>query len=127
MRWAGFEDPDLQVEITSDGFVDRVDFAWRGVRALGESDGYEKYRGDTSDDTVNRVIEEKRREDRLRRACRAFGRWDWAARRSPSRRSPSASMRMGVPRRPRAARARRTLARDPSSRKPRRVDSSAGR
>ena len=48
------------------------------MRALGESDGYEKYRGETSEDTVDRVIEEKRREDRLRRACSAFGRWDWA-------------------------------------------------
>ena len=48
------------------------------MRALGESDGYEKYRGKDPDDTVRRVVDEKRREDRLRRCCRSFGRWDWA-------------------------------------------------
>ncbi|GAA1944156.1 hypothetical protein GCM10009776_02370 [Microbacterium deminutum] len=79
MLWAGFEEPELQVEIVSEGCRDRVDFGWRTVRALGESDGYEKYRGESADDTVARVIDEKRREDRLRRECRAFGRWDWSA------------------------------------------------
>ena len=79
MLWAGFDDPELQVEIASEGFNDRVDFGWPAVRVLGESDGYEKYRGEDPDDTVRRVVEEKRREDRLRRGCRAFGRWDWAA------------------------------------------------
>lgn len=74
--WSGFEPPELQVIFRSDGFADRVDFAWRSVRAIGESDGYGKYLGETPEETVRKVMEEKRRENRLRRLCRAFGRWD---------------------------------------------------
>lgn len=79
MRWVGFEDPDLQVIVVSEGFRDRVDFGWPRVLALGESDGYEKYRGESAEESVKRIIEEKRREERLRRRCRAFDRWDMAA------------------------------------------------
>jgi hypothetical protein len=77
--WSGFERPETQQEFVTDGITDRADFWWPSVRAIAESDGYGKYLGDSSDDTVERVIAEKRREDRLRRRCDAFGRWDWVA------------------------------------------------
>jgi hypothetical protein len=77
--WSGFEVPELQVVIRSEGYEDRVDFAWRSVRALAESDGYGKYLGETPEETVERVIAEKRREDRLRRHCSSFQRWDMKA------------------------------------------------
>ena len=77
--WSGFEPPDLQRVFVSEGFTDRVDFWWESVRAIGESDGYAKYVGATPEETVQRVVAEKRREDRLRRQCHEFGRWDWAA------------------------------------------------
>lgn len=76
--WSGFEPPDLQREFRTGPFTDRVDFTWLSVRALGESDGYEKYRADDSSTVVQRLMDEKRREDRLRRKCRAFTRWEWA-------------------------------------------------
>lgn len=76
--WSGFEPPDLQVRIACEGHADRVDFLWPSVRAIGESDGYGKYRADTVERTVERMVAEKRREDRLRRWSRSFGRWDWA-------------------------------------------------
>ncbi|MBD8023780.1 hypothetical protein [Microbacterium gallinarum] len=77
--WSGFETPELQVEFRSPGFVDRVDLFWVGADAIAESDGYEKYLAQTPEQTAERVIAEKRREDRLRRQCTAFGRWDMAA------------------------------------------------
>lgn len=77
--WSGFEAPDLQMEFFTEGYHDRVDFGWRSVRALGESDGYEKYRAETNAAAVQQIMDEKRREDRLRRQCRGFARWDWAA------------------------------------------------
>ena len=79
MIWSGFETPELQVEFRSPGFVDRVDLFWVGADAIAESDGYEKYLAQTPEQTAERVIAEKRREDRLRRQCTAFGRWDMAA------------------------------------------------
>lgn len=77
--WSGFEPPELQREFHAEGFTDRPDYAWQSVRAIAESDGYEKYRAETGEETVRRVIREKKREDRLRRQCDAFGRWDMAA------------------------------------------------
>ncbi|WP_214468423.1 hypothetical protein [Microbacterium flavescens] len=77
--WSGFEPPELQVEFRSPGFVDRVDFFWLRAAAIGESDGYDKYVGRTPERTTRRMIEEKKREDRLRRQCTSFGRWDMAA------------------------------------------------
>lgn len=74
--WSGFEAPDLQVVFRTGGHTDRVDFAWRSVRAIGESDGYDKYDAGTSSESVQRLIAEKRREDRLRRLCDGFARWD---------------------------------------------------
>jgi hypothetical protein len=95
--WSGFESPDLQVVFRSEGFVDRVDYWWKGVGAMAESDGYAKYRAETPEQTTLLMISEKRREDRLRRQCRAFGRWDMAAALAiePVRRE---LIRLGVPR-----------------------------
>ena len=76
MLWAGFETPELQRVFRSEGHEDRVDFAWPSVRAIGESDGYGKYVTETAEEAVRRVIEEKKREERLRRQCAAFDRWD---------------------------------------------------
>ncbi len=72
IEWLGFPDPELQRTFHLDGFEDRVDFFWPGSRAIGESDGYAKYSGRAD------LIAEKRREDRLRRHCGGFARWDWA-------------------------------------------------
>ena len=79
IEWLGFEQPELQVELRNEGHLDRVDFAWLRVRVLGESDGYGKYFAADPDETRTRLIDEKRREDRLRRSARGFARWDWAA------------------------------------------------
>jgi hypothetical protein len=78
IEWLGYEHPELQVEFSAEGFTDRVDFFWRSGRVIGESDGYGKY--DASDVEASRakLIAEKRREDRLRRQVKGFGRWDWA-------------------------------------------------
>ena len=77
--WTGFELPELQVVFRSGVHKDRVDYVWPSVRAIAESDGYGKYVGETQEQTVRRIIAEKKREDRLRRHCRAFGRWDMRA------------------------------------------------
>ena len=74
--WSGFEPPELQVVFRLDGFSDRVDFAWTSVRAIGESDGFGKYVGETREETIRRLREEKRRESRLRRQSSAFDRWE---------------------------------------------------
>lgn len=74
--WLGYEEPELQVVFVAEGARDRVDFFWRRASVIGESDGYGKYAGP---DVVARVVDEKRREDRLRRQVRAFTRWDWNA------------------------------------------------
>ena len=75
----GFERPDLQVVVTTDGREEFADFGWKRHRALGEYDGEEKYRldryrrGGTIDDVVMR---EKNRENRMRRSYPNFARWD---------------------------------------------------
>lgn len=77
--WSGFEPPDLQRVFVTDGITDRTDFWWESAKAIAESDGYGKYVRATAEETLEGVLAEKRREDRLRRHCREFGRWDWAA------------------------------------------------
>ncbi len=78
IEWCGFEPPRIQQEFRFDGFTDRVDFFWEGLRIAGESDGYGKYLADTPQQTVEQVVREKRREDRLRRNLAGFTRWDWS-------------------------------------------------
>lgn len=75
--WLGYERPELQVRHRYEGVEDRVDFQFPSTRAVGESDGYGKYDAEDVEATKRRFIEEKRREDRLRRNGHPFARWDW--------------------------------------------------
>lgn len=75
--WLGYERPELQVRHRYEGVEDRVDFQFPSTRAVGESDGYGKYDAADAEATKRRFIEEKRREDRLRRHGHPFARWDW--------------------------------------------------
>jgi hypothetical protein len=77
IRWLGYADPDLQVEFEYEGCLDRADFYWRGVRTIGESDGYGKYDADNAAKMKQHFVNEKKREDRLRRYEKGFIRWDW--------------------------------------------------
>lgn len=78
IEWCGFERPDLQCEIHFEGVTDRVDFFWRDRGIVGESDGYGKYDGDDVDAVKAHFLNEKKREDRLRRHVDGFTRWDLA-------------------------------------------------
>lgn len=84
IEWLGHEAPELQVEFPHGGGTDRTDFYWRRRRLIGEFDGYEKYRGDDVEATHRRIVDEKRRENRLRSKSAAFARWDWADAHSPA-------------------------------------------
>jgi hypothetical protein len=85
IEWSGFETPDLQTVFHFEGVTDRVDFFWRGCRRAGESDGLGKYRLDTTEQSQEAVIAEKRREDRLRRHLDGFARWEFADTMNPAR------------------------------------------
>ncbi|WP_375387603.1 hypothetical protein [uncultured Amnibacterium sp.] len=77
----GFLRPELQVEIETDGLLEYADFGWEEVQGAGEFDGEVKYRdvryrkGRTA---VDVVIDEKDRENRIRRRRPRFARWVWA-------------------------------------------------
>lgn len=74
---AGFESPDTQVEYVTEGHRDRVDFGFAASGVIGEADGWAKYAlGDPATAAV-RLRDEKRREDRLRRAGFTVARWEW--------------------------------------------------
>jgi hypothetical protein len=77
----GYPPPVLQVPFFDDeGFIGYADFYWPELDAIGEFDGDVKYlgiryrRGRLPEEVV---LEEKRREDRLRAVVRSFARWDW--------------------------------------------------
>lgn len=78
IEWLGYEEPELQVVFASEGFRDRVDFFWRAARVIGESDGYGKYDASSPEKMKAHFVDEKRREDRLRRQVRGFARWEWS-------------------------------------------------
>ena len=82
IHFLGFPPPQLQVPFSDgDGFIGYVDFYWPELDLIGEFDGYVKYREArylNGRSAADAVIDEKVREDRLRRVCRAFARWDWA-------------------------------------------------
>ncbi len=78
IRWCGFEDPVLQPVFGYEGVDDRVDFLFPSARALGESDGWGKYDLHDAARAEQHLRNEKRREDRLRRAGHPFARWDLA-------------------------------------------------
>jgi hypothetical protein len=67
----GLPEPRLQVPFYDDeGLIGFVDMYWEELGVIGEADGMLKYR------TGMDLIEEKRREDRLRRR-KPVVRWDW--------------------------------------------------
>lgn len=79
---AGFPPPELQVPFSDErGFIGYADFYWPELDLIGEFDGDVKYRSETFRRgrlPEHVVLDEKRREDRLRRVVRGFERWDWA-------------------------------------------------
>ena len=77
IEWLGYEEPELQREFFYEGVTDRSDFYWRRLRIIGESDGYGKYDADDPEAMKAHFINEKKREDRLRRHEGGFARWDW--------------------------------------------------
>lgn len=76
IHWSGFERPELQREFRYDGYKDRTDFYFASCRAIGESDGWGKYELDDPGRASEKLKEEKRREDRLRRHGHPFARWE---------------------------------------------------
>ncbi|MDQ0755018.1 type IV toxin-antitoxin system AbiEi family antitoxin domain-containing protein [Arthrobacter sp. B3I4] len=106
MHRLGFQSPTLQSEVfDARGFAGRPDFEWCEDRLCGEFDGLVKYQkpeylqGRTASDVV---IEEKRREDRIRATGRRVIRWTWKGI-SCSARFGAYLSAMGVPRQTRPA------------------------
>lgn len=78
IAWCGFETPELQTEFTYERVRDRADFFFPSCGAIGEADGWAKYDLDDPDAAAQRLADEKRREDRLRRNGHPLARWDLA-------------------------------------------------
>lgn len=76
MLWSGFERPELQRVFRYEGHEDRTDFYFASCGAVGESDGWGKYELDSPEEARERLKDEKRREDRLRRNRHPFARWE---------------------------------------------------
>lgn len=79
---AGFEAPILQHAMyDAAGLVGFTDFYWKQAKVVGEFDGVEKYvkpeflKGRTP---AQAVVEEKKRENRIRATGLNVVRWDWA-------------------------------------------------
>jgi hypothetical protein len=75
---AGVPTPELQLDVF-DGlgrWLARPDFCWEECGVLGEFDGRIKYVG-TRDEVAEAVMQEKRREARLRELGWGVVRWDW--------------------------------------------------
>jgi hypothetical protein len=83
----GFPVPTLQRSFYDrDGFVGRTDFFWPDYGVIGEFDGDAKYLDDEllgSRTARETVLEEKKREDRLRALGYTVVRWDWKAVNNP--------------------------------------------
>ena len=78
ITWCGFETPQLQRTFRYEGRTDRCDFWFPRSNAIGESDGWGKYGLEDAGQAARALADEKRREDRLRRAGHPFARWDLA-------------------------------------------------
>jgi hypothetical protein len=88
MLEAGLPLPDPQVQVSDDRgrFIGRVDFYWKEYAVAGEADGLVKYGQLVDGDPVKArqaLIEEKRREDRLRAMGIHVVRWGLAELRKP--------------------------------------------
>jgi hypothetical protein len=99
---AGFEAPVLQQAIYDvGGLVGYADFYWKQAKVVGEFDGVEKYvkpeflNGRTASQAV---VEEKKRENRIRATGVNVVRWDWADLMEPGKLERMLSA-AGVPRR----------------------------
>ena len=99
---AGFEAPVLQQAIHDEaGLVGYTDFYWKQAKVVGEFDGVEKYvkpeylKGRTASQTV---VEEKKRENRIRATGFNVVRWDWADLMEPGKLERKLAA-AGVPRR----------------------------
>ncbi|MCC6496005.1 MAG: type IV toxin-antitoxin system AbiEi family antitoxin domain-containing protein [Propionibacteriaceae bacterium] len=79
MAAAGLPMPELQLNVFDGlgGWLARPDFCWEEFGVLGEFDGQIKYQG-TREEVSQAVMQEKRREARLREAGWGVVRWDWA-------------------------------------------------
>ncbi|MCU1518829.1 MAG: hypothetical protein JWQ75_3550 [Pseudarthrobacter sp.] len=102
IRIAGFEPPVLQQAMhDADGLAGYADFFWKRGKVVGEFDGVEKYlkpellKGRT---TSQAVLEEKKRENRIRALGFNVVRWDWADLMEPGK-LESVLAAAGVPRR----------------------------
>lgn len=77
----GFLLPALQVRFDdAEGLIGYADFFWRTINRIGEFDGRGKYlRAEFTHGrpTAQIVIDEKRREDRLRACGPSVSRWGW--------------------------------------------------
>ena len=81
MALIGAPAPILQQQFSIDGRIVETDFFWRDCGTIGEADGYGKYlrpelRAGRTVEQV--VVDEKVREDALRRQVDHFTRWDYA-------------------------------------------------
>ena len=99
---AGFVAPVLQQPIyDTDGLVGYADFYWKQAKVVGEFDGVEKYikpeflKGRTSSQAV---VDEKKRENRIRATGTNVVRWDWSDLMEPGRLERMLAA-AGVPRR----------------------------
>jgi hypothetical protein len=70
-RDCGLPPPELQVEISDDEFIGRVDFLWREFRTIAEVDGAGKY------DDRGLAMRQLRRDKRLREAGYEVVHFDW--------------------------------------------------
>ena len=83
IEWLGFARPMLQKEFDLGQLgKKRVDTYWPDVNVIGEADGDSKYRLHPGG-VGAALVEEKRREDALRRLSDGFARWGWADCRDP--------------------------------------------
>ena len=78
----GLPAPELQVEFfDADGSIGFADFYWRHLDLIGEFDGASKYsaarRYQRGISLEQLLLEEKAREDRMRRVARSFARLRW--------------------------------------------------
>lgn len=75
----GFEAPDLQVEVVTPEGTFYADFGWKDAGVVGEFDGDQKYlRAEQYGTSPQQaVLNEKRREDRIRRRGYEVARWGW--------------------------------------------------
>ena len=78
----GLPAPELQVEFfDADGSIGYADFYWRHLDLIGEFDGASKYsaarRYQRGIPLEQLLLEEKAREDRMRRVAKSFARLRW--------------------------------------------------